>query len=339
LETAIVVWFFSDDKTIVIVLIRIIRSLFLPPMIVPTGRQPLGFKCPKCGRDYGSLRIKIVEQKFTQENMTTFKTKKDDQGEKIKVPVKRNLHTYKYDTIFGDFDPNRKPIINLPEPTLGESSATVIEKMEKFMKRFVLLPEIIPVVLKKHPELVVGYKDFTTGIRAFLKYINPLIDNKWDRSWVEWTYIAEYAKDHGYNAASRRFPAIKDGKNTYLSPHHIKKKVDEVCAFSKHIEEIRPSFFEYTKRLHEIIRNDDDIMKKYIQLAKDYDENIEQGINTSTSKINSQTYYYIRHYDPLVYRQRKSDYKNGLIKKKSQVNGRIECGPFKQDSLLRCLLR
>jgi hypothetical protein len=71
-------------------------------------------------------------------------------------------------------------------------------------------------------------------------------------------------------------------------------------------------------------------------VAKESDKIIEQTLNrisSGNSKFNSDTYYYVRHYDVQIYRNRRIDYENGLIKKKWQVNGRIECGPFKEDSI------
>ena len=41
---------------------------------------------------------------------------------------------------------------------------------------------------------------------------------------IEWVKIAEYANDHGYNAASRRFPSIKNGKENTFHPKILNKK-------------------------------------------------------------------------------------------------------------------
>ena len=71
-------------------------------------------------------------------------------------------------------------------------------------------------------------------------------------------------------------------------------------------------------------------------MAKESGKIIEQALNrvsSGNSKLSSYTYYYIRHYDPQVYQKNKNDYENGLIKKKSQVTGKIECGSFKEDSI------
>jgi hypothetical protein len=299
---------------------------------MPAERRPLGFKCPRCGRKYGSVMIKKVSQ---TQKIPTYKVKKDFLGVEQMIPVKRNLHAYKYNTLFGDIDPNRKPIINPPEPKQGERPDVYTEKIEKFMKGFFLNLRIFPLVLEKYPELIPKSEGFFGGLKVLLKYIKPIIDGRWDRSWAEWAHIIEYAKVHGYNAASRRFPALKNGKEEYLSPEHIREKIKEFDALIKQAEKIYPGSHNYIIRLKEIIKNDNDLKEKYIQLAREYDENkIQIMSHTYNSNVGSKVYlhiyYYIRHYDPNVYQRRKSDYEKGLIKKKSQVTGRVECGPFKE---------
>jgi hypothetical protein len=90
---------------------------------LPAKRKPLGFKCPECGREYGSLRLKTFRQnrkKLIENKMQSVRVKRDDHGEVIrKIGINRNLHTLKYDTfipILGIPDPNKRPILNLPLP-------------------------------------------------------------------------------------------------------------------------------------------------------------------------------------------------------------------------------
>jgi hypothetical protein len=295
--------------------------------------KQLGFDCAKCGRNYGHIRKKIVKR---QKKIPAFRITHGPYEEEIKIPISCNRNIYKYYTLFGDFDQSRKPTMNLPEPTMGEGPHAMVENIERFMRQFAILPEIIPLVLEKYPELKVGYGDFANGIELFLKYIKPLMYNNWDRSWVEWAHISIYAEQHGYNAARRKFPVIKDGKPKYHSAKYIKKKLREVYSFEKEMKMFYPPYFEYYKKLREVIRNDQEIKKKYYELAKESSKIIEQvlsRVSSGNSKLSSYTYYYIRHYDPQVYQKNKNDYENGLIKKKSQVTGKIECGPFREDCI------
>ena len=114
------------------------------------------------------------------------------------------------------------------------------------------------------------------------------------------------------------------------------KVVDE---FNKKSEKTVPPFIKYIKELMEVVRGDVDIRKKYIEIAKEYDENkiqiIGQKINDITDvKTYSYDYYYIIHYDPKTYHRKKSDFKNGSIKR-SSVDGKRECGPFKEEDFHR----
>jgi hypothetical protein len=171
-------------------------------------------------------------------------------------------------------------------------------------------------------------------MESFLEYVKPITDDRWDRSWAEWGEIVKYTRDHGYNAISRRYYAIKDENKKYLSPHYIKRKEKDLEEFNKKSKSSVPPFIDYMKKLFEIVRSDVDIRKKYIELVKDYDENkiqiISQGIsNTRVGRAYSYTYYYISHYDTKKYQQKKSDFKKGKIKKSSGT-GKIECGPFEE---------
>ena len=102
--------------------------------------------------------------------------------------------------------------------------------MGAVLKGMIRSLEILPFVLKKYPELSVRNKDFAGGLRIITKYVTPVIDDRWDKSWLEWMEITEYAKAHGHNGASRRFYAIKKGKRKYLTPKHIEQKIKEVDA-------------------------------------------------------------------------------------------------------------
>jgi hypothetical protein len=89
-------------------------------------------------------------------------------------------------------------------------------------------------------------------------------------------------------------------------------------------------------KLKQTIMNDNELNKKYVQFSREYD--VEQILkqlyhnDNNISEILSYRYYYIRHYKHDVYQKRKIDYKKRLIKN-SQVTGKIECGPFKEQEL------
>jgi hypothetical protein len=140
-------------------------------------------------------------------------------------------------------------------------------------------------------------------MKAINQYVDPILDERWDRSWAEWEQITEYSKVYGYHAASRKFFAIKDGKKIYLSRKHIEQKIKKVDEFNKTLEGM-PGCLNYAMKLNEIVKNDDDIRKKYMELVKEYNEKQKQIIDelfhsylSSSSKIYSHIYYCIRHYD------------------------------------------
>lgn len=302
---------------------------------MPAEKQLLGFRCPECGLEYGALRKKIVKRSYG--GMPLYRVKKDDYGEEQKIWVKRNLNTFKYTTLFGISDQYRKPIINSRTRSTDEGHNIFINGAEKTIIAPAVLLMVLPYILEKYPELSTKKQDFVHGLKVIKEYLKPLRDDRWDRSWAEWEAIAKYAKAHGYRGASRRFPAIRDGKERYLSPTYIKQKIREVNNLKEKIQKYMPIAHEYLKVLQKIIRDDSDVREKYTQILKNYRENqkdiLNQIYNSSIScKFYSYTYYYIRHYDSKIYRLKKSDHKKGLIKK-PQITGKIECGSFKEEKI------
>ena len=79
------------------------------------------------------------------------------------------------------------------------------------------------------------------------------------------------------------------------------------------------------------LKNDKQLQNLLKNMRKQY---LSKTLNkiVDHKKIYSYSYYYIRHYDPQLYKKQKSKFEKGKIKK-SQVNGKIECGPFKVRSI------
>ena len=99
----------------------------------------------------------------------------------------------------------------------------------------------------------------------------------------------------GYNAASGKFPVIKDGKPKYHSPRYIKKKISEAYAFAEEKERYYQPFVEYYKKLWEVIRNDSEIKKEYYEVAKESDKIIEQTLNRISSGNSKFNRYLLLH--------------------------------------------
>src|SRR5436305_3966193 len=208
--------------------------------------------------------------------------------------------------------------------------------MEKLIVTFLVLDKILPLILEKYPEFLRRFQEFAEGMNILLEYVfRPIIDGRWDRSIAEWLQIVEYAEVHGYNAASGKFAAIKDDKETYLTSKQIKEKIKAVGKFGQKAESTFPLLIKYLKDLMEVVRCDVNLWKEYVKTVKEYAENEVQVINQKINKfsknyakIYSYDYFYIIHYDPKTYRKNKSKYKNGQIKR-SSIDGKMECGPFK----------
>ncbi|MPZ07228.1 MAG: hypothetical protein GEU26_12580 [Nitrososphaeraceae archaeon] len=208
-----------------------------------------------------------------------------------------------------------------------------VRKMEKGAIGLFSLAVILPFIFVKYPDLYNEYKLFEKYFKGYLKAVGecfiPIIDGRWDRSIFEWGEIISYSKDYGHHAASRKFFAKKDGKQKYLSPNYIKQKdkaIDKsysVLANTKKVKKCN----EWLLKVRETMINDKELRKVLNKLYRQhFDEYIDEVLDRR--ETYSYEYYYIRHYDPGLYKAQKSDLRKGKIRK-TQVSGKIECGPFK----------
>lgn len=240
---------------------------------------------------------------------------------------------------FGIEDQDRKPIINLSEYDISTSPDAFVQKIERLRLTLMTLKQILPFLLQKYPVLRTRFEDFIAAIKLMVEYCKPIIDGRWDRSWPEWQQIQEYADTFGPRAASKKFYAIKDGKRQHLSPTHIRQKIKSVREFERKLEAIL-HLEDYFKQLINIVNNDSELLEKCKQIGKEYAENNTLATMQSHDRGNksySYTYYYVRHYDPKIYQKRMSDYKKGKIKK-SQVTGKLECGPIEENKIPKVAL-
>jgi hypothetical protein len=256
---------------------------------------------------------------------------KDDHGEIIRtVEVSRNLHTNKYETFIGNFDPTRIPIINAPLPNPDDKSYKAkVRVMKKMVIGMFSLAVILPFIFVKYPALYTKRRILISYFETTGKYSIPIIDDRWDRSMVEWTEILSYAKEYGNHAASRKFYAIKSGKQKYLSPNYIKQKAkvfDRSYALlwnRTRAKKCKETLLE----IQQIMKNDKELQNLLKKMFRQYFSNTLNEI-LDHKETYSYNYCYIRHYDPRLYKKQKSKFEKGKIKK-AQVNGKIECGPFK----------
>jgi hypothetical protein len=79
------------------------------------------------------------------------------------------------------------------------------------------------------------------------------------------------------------------------------------------------------------LKNDDELLSIRKGLLQRVNEITEELFNISG--MYSYNYYYIRHYDARRYKKSKSNLKQRSIKKRAQMTGKIECGPFKGEDL------
>ena len=125
----------------------------------------------------------------------------DDYGRRVTKIPSINRHTFKFDTYIRDFDPNKPPIINAPLPKLNNKSYKAkIEEMKKMAIGLFSLGVILPFILVKYPDLYAKHGILKSYLKLIGEFSRPIVDDRWDRSMVEWIEILSYAKEYGYNA-------------------------------------------------------------------------------------------------------------------------------------------
>ena len=79
------------------------------------------------------------------------------------------------------------------------------------------------------------------------------------------------------------------------------------------------------------LKNDDELLsirKGFLQRINEITEELFR-----ISKMYSYNCHYIRHCDANRYKKSISDLKQRSVKKRAQITGKIECGPFKEEEL------
>lgn len=197
-------------------------------------KLPADFLCPykECGRKGGSVRLKIVRVKIPKKRekpvtTTDFST---NHKETKYVERSRHFHPYRWMHIFGISHPYERPRINPPKPEPRVSLPYLA--CARVRERLMIFRDMIPFVLRKHPWLEPIIADMYHPLVLINRNSKSIVDDRHRRSAAEWALIAKVCREHGPNAASRKYPGITtDGKLECLSPKYIKRKAAEAEAY------------------------------------------------------------------------------------------------------------
>jgi hypothetical protein len=295
------------------------------------------FPCPGCGSDKGA-HVHIIKRpkKKKKKSYASFRTVKitkswADSAEDTeeKRPVQRRYHPYKYLSVIGPFS-KRNPVINPPTPKVKE----VTEGLRNFAEynaywwMMHMIPfEIAPLYFQKYPEEWEQMKeDFCKHVLPASQFIRKItesaIDNRWDRSLIEWAEIVYTALTEGYRTASRKHYALtSDGKKKiYLSTKRIKQiksmiEQQHILDFLEHEPyynacitymfngaKADPELYEELKRLEQKYNHmlRDDLIKSW---ENNNNQNQNQSSNQNQNKNQENQYHYtyfeFRHRDEI----------------------------------------
>jgi hypothetical protein len=180
--------------------------------------------------------------------------------------------------------------------------------------------------------------------------LHSTVDNRQARSLFEWIPISETALEEGIGVASKKYSGItEDGREVGLSNKRIKDMIPIAADFALKFPYYWTGFLQFCVIISEVISSDATLLEVYYGIEKYYEEEANrkqkqvqehshgQGLSEESTDIRTEvetkddsrtreykyTYFYVRHYDEILYQNQKQD---GV----KHPNGRRECGPFKE---------
>jgi hypothetical protein len=303
--------------------------------------------CPNCQKR-GWLKITTENRKYEKQQIPS-KTLIENYGvvpiEKT-IPIERRLHPKRYLSLFASMvgvntadNPPINPVHSQGLQEKNPSYKRLHESILDFIKSNVLLSKMIPVILEKYqsdPKVYALVEKFVESSKIMRKYLKTIYDDRYSRSYSEWSKIAKYAGEQGVNAASKRYYGVDLAKNkkVFLSSKQIKNKRNSVTT-EKDIDVGDFMVCHYLPvasfLVQNIISGDQELLNHYNRLSLEYD-NIRKQLEDERNKhiVSNQkpinyTYKYVKvvHYDQVLYNQQKVQHENGI--RRSKPDGRVEC--------------
>lgn len=199
---------------------------------------------------------------------------------------------------------------------------TLASAIQRVSRLFYAHAAIAPLLEERYPFLGPRVKEFASSISLMGDLFAPAVDKRCTITIFDWLDLISDAGKRSYRKAARENPIINSkGEKKILSGRYVKRKRKEILEIPQKLR----SFLEYIEIIAEIKATDSVIRNKF---ATSMAEN-----QSHQSQYYQYTYCYIHHYNPDTYRQRKEKYEAG--KTLTIPTGIIECGPFKEDELLK----
>ena len=306
--------------------------------------------CSNCGRK-GWLKITDekrkgrLDLKSSRELTSTKKIGDWDGGVKVEktVPIKRRSYPNRYLSLFASMvgvktadNPPINPVYS-GEVLQERSPAVVIlqKSILEFSEQNIVLLKLLPEILKKYENDPIKYSlitEFNSLCDVMDEYLRTCFDDRYVRSWSEWSRIVKYANDTSANAASKRFYGIDSSidKKIAISTAQIKKKMKKMSKESS----LDVNDFLWSRYLpfayflmQDIIAKDPELLRQYRRISQEVDESMKHKNSVTNQNQNDYAYKYTKykviHYDQDLYKERKLDYEKGI--RKSKPDGKIEC--------------
>jgi hypothetical protein len=302
-------------------------------------RNTLGFPCPKCGREYGRLKItkemrkrrnRISSNEWQHPASKEIVVGYDTNNNPIKkeLTIKRNIHPFKYVSVLTHYGKNVSfgkniPVIVPTNPSINpktrhyqskpttDATNKLIKSVDRHFRTLSLRAKMIDKLRGKYPyseDINAFCNELLSHIEFIYNYWKSGIDNRYKRSLPEWNEIVKYANETSAYKARKKYYGVKPGgEKDYLSIREINKKKNEIQEqdldldqqLAQHRLACTLGFFQ----LDEIIRQDLELFKECKKMKQEYYMKDDSGNdnNNDLNQKNSSSMRYAYTYFKIIH--------------------------------------
>jgi hypothetical protein len=204
--------------------------------------------------------------------------------------------------------------------------------VKKLLATMKTVADMLPFVTNRYPSIRIRDTDYAKALAVEAKIIQPFIDERFSKPWMEWWLIALDAKAHGHNAAaSKRAVEVRmpNGKlrRIKLTPEYIRDRLHVADEVAKEFVKYIFAYAEFLEVWNCIVNNDRVVREEFLRRLGENRRTIgldnNNGSDEADNNISSYEYEYhfIFHYDRELYKQDK------------KTQGKVKCGPFTESEI------
>lgn len=218
-----------------------------------------------------------------------------------------------------------------PASDSGPSEAYWAAK--KLLATMKTVADMLPFVTKRYPSIRIRDADYAKALAVEAKIIQPFIDERFSKPWMEWWLIALDARDYSYNAVASKHAVevrMPNGrlKRIKLTPEYIRDRLHVAEAVAEEFVKYIFAYAEFLEIWNFIVNNDRVVREEFLRRLEENRKTIAlEDNNTASYEAGDDSssyqyeYHFIIHYDRELYKQDK------------KTQGKAKCGPFTKSEI------